>query len=86
MGFFNEKQIKAITTGIYPCIHCNTPMIWEDEWEDILICPKCGYSVETERYGFTDEEYEDLFPTEDECSDEDDDSEPYDNIYGELDD
>lgn len=38
-------------------------MKFENEWEETLICEKCGHEVELEKYGFTDEEYEDLYPT-----------------------
>lgn len=50
-------------------------MQFEDEWEDILVCLECGYSVELERYGMEDdEEYEALYPTREEvCGEFDED-------------
>lgn len=46
-------------------------MEFEDEYEDILVCPACGHSVELEHYGFeNDEEYEALYPTKEEICDD----------------
>lgn len=63
MYFFNEAKIKAFETGRYICEKCGSVMKFENEWEETLICEKCGHEVELEKYGFTDEEYEDLYPT-----------------------
>ena len=42
-------------------------MKFEDKWEDVLICPECGHSIDSDRYGCeSDEEYEALYPTEEE--------------------
>ena len=41
-------------------------MEFEDEWETVLVCPQCGESIELDRYGFTDDEYAELYPMEDE--------------------
>lgn len=42
-------------------------MEFEDEWEDTLICPECGHSVDLEHYGFeNDEEYDALYPSKEE--------------------
>jgi hypothetical protein len=36
-------------------------MEFEDEWEDTLVCPACGHSVDLEHYGMeNDEEYDAL--------------------------
>lgn len=95
MGFFNDTLVDALFTGNYVCRECGAQMEFEDEWEDILVCPSCGYSVELDRYGFdSDEEYDALYPTKEElCGyedeyDEDDEynGEIYDEICGELDD
>lgn len=90
MDIFNNAQMEALKTGKYFCRKCGALMKFEDEWEDILICPKCGYSEDSDRYGFTDEEYEKLYPTKEEVcgydEDEDDEynGETYDEVYGEL--
>lgn len=71
MSFFNDAQKDAMITGRYICSECGALMIFEDEYEDVLICPECGHSVEFEHYGFeNDEEYEALYPTKEEiCED-----------------
>ena len=95
MSMFNEKQIEAMSGGDYICSECGAKMEFEDEWEDVLICPKCGYETDIDHYGFeSDEEYEALYPTKEEVLgyDEEDDgdeeeiTEAYDDVYGELDD
>ena len=50
-------------------------MEWEDEWEDTLVCPKCGHSMDSDHYGFaSEEEYNAMYPTKEEvCGYEDDD-------------
>ena len=53
-------------TGEYICPECGGRLIFEDKWETVLVCPCCGNSIELDRYGFTDDEYESLYPTEDE--------------------
>lgn len=65
-SFFNDEQKRAILTGNYYCPECNERMEWESENEDILICPKCGYSIDSELYGRENETYDDLYPTEEE--------------------
>ena len=51
MSIFNEKQRKAMTDGEYICSECGGLMEFEDEWEDTLVCPHCGHSVDLEEYG-----------------------------------
>lgn len=90
MSIFNEEQIKAMFSREYICRECGNLMEFEDEWEDTLVCPHCGHSVELDRYGCeNDEEYENLYPTREEVlgiADEGDDSEgeTYDEVCGEL--
>lgn len=93
MSFFNDAQIEAMRTGKYYCSQCGALMQFEDEMEDILVCLKCGNSVDLDHYGFeSEEEYETLYPTEEEVlgisdddeEDEDDCLEPYDEVCGEL--
>lgn len=93
MGFFNDKQIEAMFGGGYFCSECGSKMEFEDEWEDILICPKCGHSIDSDHYGFENEEdYDALFPTKEEVLGieedpyDEDANEPYDEVCGELDD
>lgn len=46
-------------------------MEFEDEWEDTLVCPVCGHSVDLEHYGMeNDEEYDALYPTRDQICDD----------------
>ena len=65
--FFNEKQVEALKTGDYFCAECGELMEFEDEFEDVLVCSHCGHSVDLDDYGREgDEEYDNLYPTEDE--------------------
>ena len=41
-------------------------MFWEDDSEEVLICPSCGHEETSDHYGFTDEEYDNLYPTKEE--------------------
>lgn len=92
MSFFNPIQIFGMLTGKHYCPECNSLMEWEDENEDILVCPNCGHSVDSDHYGFkNDSEYDALYPTKEEvCGTDDDDEEDdyngetYDEVYGEL--
>lgn len=88
MSYFNDAMIHAFRTGEYFCEKCGELMVFEDEHEkDILVCPACGYSTDLDHYGYTDEEYEALYPTLEDIlgiSDEDEDGETYDEVYGEL--
>lgn len=99
MSIFNKKQNKALLSKKYICNECGELMEFEDEWEDILICPKCGHTIETDDYGFEDgddEDYEEYYPTKEEVlgivseDDEIDEDNPYgetyDEVCGELDD
>jgi DNA-directed RNA polymerase subunit M/transcription elongation factor TFIIS len=69
MDIFNEKRIEAMFSGKYECPVCGSLMEFEDEWETVLVCPQCGESIELDRYGFTDDEYDELYPMEDELDD-----------------
>ena len=68
MSFFNDAQRDGLLTGRYICSECGGLMEFEDEWEDTLVCPACGHSVDLEHYGMeNDEEYDaltdGLYPT-----------------------
>ena len=51
MSFFNDAQRDGLLTGRYICSECGELMEFEDEWEDTLVCPACGHSVDLEHYG-----------------------------------
>lgn len=51
MSFFNDAQRDGLLTGRYICSECGGLMEFEDEWEDTLVCPACGHSVDLEHYG-----------------------------------
>ena len=63
MSIFNEKQIKAMTSGRYICSECGSVMEFEDEWEDTLVCPHCGHSIDLDEYGCEGECTDGLYPT-----------------------
>ena len=98
MDFFNDALIRGLHGGGYYCRECGARMEFEDDNEDTLVCPNCGNSDDLDHYGFTDEEYDELYPTEeevlaregifpdDEDNDEDDEYEMYEEVHGELDD
>lgn len=71
MSFFNDAQRDALVTGHYFCSKCGGLMEFEDEWEDTLVCPTCGHSVDLEHYSMeNDEDYDALYPRkEDICDD-----------------
>lgn len=71
MSFLNDVQKEALLTGRYICNECGAIMEFEDEHEDILVCLNCGNSVDLDRYGMSDEEYDALYPTKEEvCGEE----------------
>lgn len=74
MSIFNEKLINSMKSGEYICHECGKLMEFEDEWEETLVCPHCGHSVDLEEYGCEgDEKYENLYPTREELLGESDD-------------
>lgn len=87
MSFFNDAQIDALLTGRYICSECGALMEFENEWEDTLVCPKCGNSIDSDRYGMSDEEYDALYPTMEEVcgyNDEEEEDEYYGETYDEV--
>ena len=88
MGFFNDKLRKALFTGDYICPECGGRMKFENKkWRDTLVCLSCGNSMDLDEYGLSsEEEYSNLYPTEKDIVDCDDDgSETYEEVYGLLD-
>jgi hypothetical protein len=70
-SFFNRALEHGLLTGNYFCSECAGLMEFEDDNEDILVCPKCGHSVELEAYGFDDpEDYNSLYPSEEDVDDD----------------
>lgn len=65
MSIFNNKQILAMFTHTWICPDCGAEMYFEDENEDVLICPNCLLTMGLDRYGFdSDEEYRStMYPT-----------------------
>lgn len=64
MSIFNEEQIKAMFSREYICHECGHLMEFEDEWEDTLVCPRCGHGIGLDDYGRGGyEEDEHLYPT-----------------------
>lgn len=61
MSFFNDAQRDGLLTGRYICSECGGLMEFEDEWEDTLVCPACGHSVDLEHYGMENDEEEGSF-------------------------
>ena len=91
MSIFNQKQIDAMFGGTYICSQRGAAMAFEDEWEETLICPKCGHEVSLDLYGSEDEEdYDALYPTREDILGEEDEwdedycGETYDEVCGEL--
>ncbi len=78
MEFFNEKVRKALDTGIYICPECSAQMQMI-EGGDTLWCPKCNFTQDYDKYGFTDEEYEALYPTLEEVLEME--GETYNEVY-----
>lgn len=68
MGFLSDKLIEAMFGGGYVCSKCGKEMIFENEFEDVLVCESCGHSVLLEMYGQEDEEdYDSLYPRYEDC-------------------
>ena len=61
MGFFNDLLSDALKSGRYTCSQCGARMEFEDENEDILICPSCGHSVDLDDYG-SEDDFDDIIP------------------------
>ena len=68
-------------------------MKFTDEFENDLYCPKCGFNISLDQYGFEEyRDYEALYPTVDEirqfyegCEEERPIEDVYDEVYNELD-
>lgn len=63
MSIFSDKLLEALESGKFICSKCGAEMRFKDKWEDRLVCPKCGYELDTDLYGIeSEEEYEALYP------------------------
>ena len=69
MDIFNSSRVEAMYSGKYVCPICGQLMEFEDDCQTVLVCINCGESMELDRYGFADDEYERLYPSEDELDD-----------------
>lgn len=72
---------------MYYCYECGEVMEKADE--EVLVCPKCGHSVDIEDYSTEVENYEEYYGSHSKYDDEDywDDNEEfpgdgYDDVYG----
>lgn len=62
MAYFNDLLRHGLYTGEYFCSQCGELMQFEDEeTRDILICLKCGHSVDLDDYG-SEEDFYDIIP------------------------
>ena len=78
-------RITSLFTGKYYCPECGGKMEFEDDDEEYLVCEDCGFSQELDHYGYDDDEYAELYPLEDEEYEfDEDESETYEEVYGEL--
>ncbi len=57
---FNPTRVAALTTGDYFCQKCGEKMFWEDEDLGFLVCENCGESMDSDDYGLSEEEREEL--------------------------
>lgn len=76
---FSQARIDVMEGRAgYICPSCGGEMhLDEFPCDDTLICDNCGETMDLERYGFTDEEYEELFECDDREEESDDD--PWDD-------
>lgn len=64
MSIFLDRRIEAMAGGGFICSGCGGVMEFEGEWEDTLVCPHCGRSIDLDEYGCEgDEKYENVYPT-----------------------
>jgi len=64
--FHNKVLSFGLETGIYICPDCGKLLEFEDEYRETLVCLNCGYEVDIDEYGYTEEELDSLYPREDE--------------------
>lgn len=60
---FNSARVAALTTGDYFCPNCGEKMIWEDEDLGFLVCENCGESMDSDEYGLSEDERDELYGT-----------------------
>ena len=63
MNLISDLLLAAFKTGVYICPECGKDMTVFEE-EGVLVCEHCGFETDTDHYGFTDDEYEELYPLE----------------------
>ena len=78
-----EKEIKEMS--IYICPECGNDMVWENRLLGALVCENCGFGINADRYGKSDEDddYDEYYPDGDD-EDSDDSGEDYEEVYDEL--
>lgn len=57
---FNKARTEALISGDYFCPNCGEKMVWEDEDREVLLCENCGESMNSDEYGLSEEEREEL--------------------------
>ena len=71
----------------YVCPRCGNELVFFDDMEDVLVCEKCGYDIDIDEYGLTEDEIADMYPGPEEFEeyepDEDYDGEYYDPEFDE---
>lgn len=64
-GKINWDFLLSAWSGKYICHECGAIMHFEDENRSSLVCDDCGHSVYIDDYGMEDEDYDDIYPLED---------------------
>ncbi|MCD7804551.1 MAG: DNA-directed RNA polymerase I [Oscillospiraceae bacterium] len=69
----------------HKCPECGAQLEWEDEYEETLVCPECGWECDSDHFRLTDEEYDAQYPTKEEvCGYDDEEDEADDDCDGEY--
>lgn len=67
MYFKGDAFEKAFITRNYICPECGKTMVFEDEYESILVCEHCGHSMDIDEYGVDPDSL--YYPTREEVED-----------------
>lgn len=83
MGLLDFIADLAEERSEYPCMECRTPMYKADE--KVLVCPKCGYSVDIEDWISDPEKFDSMvtYVTKYDDPAYEEYGEDYDEIFGE---